>query len=150
MVFQGANLLDARTAAGNVVYPLRLSGMDRAKARARVDEMLRLVGLADRGTSFPSQLSGGQRQRVAIARAMADTPSVLLCDEPTSALDTETTEQILELLQRSCRETGCTVAIVTHNSAFTQIADRVIHVREGRAAQIETNNMPMDARLVEW
>ena len=132
MVFQGANLLDARTAAGNVVYPLRLSGMDRAKARARVDEMLRLVGLADRGTSFPSQLSGGQRQRVAIARAMADTPSVLLCDEPTSALDTETTEQILELLRDVRDRYGVTVLIITHEmNVVRRICDSVTLLEAG-------------------
>ncbi len=133
MVFQGANLLDARTAAGNVVYPLRISGMDRGEARARVDEMLRLVGLSDRGTSYPAQLSGGQRQRVAIARAMADNPSVLLCDEPTSALDTETTEQILSLLRDVRDRYGVTVVIITHEmNVVRRICDSVTLLEHGR------------------
>ena len=99
---------------------------------------------------FPAQLSGGEQQRVAIARALAKNPKLLLCDEPTGALDYVTGKQILGLLQRTCRERGRTVAIVTHNSAFTQIADRVIHVREGRAERIETNEHPLDAAEVEW
>ncbi len=132
MVFQGANLLDSRTAAGNIVYPLRLSGLSREAARTRVSEMLSLVGLADRARSFPSQLSGGQRQRVGIARAMADSPSVLLCDEPTSALDTETTEQILQLLE-SVRETyGVTVLIITHEmNVVRRICDSVTLLDHG-------------------
>ena len=84
MVFQGANLLDARTARENIAIPLRLAGMPSSKRTRRVSELLDLVGLSDRGTSYPSELSGGQRQRVGIARALADNPSVLLCDEPTS------------------------------------------------------------------
>ena len=114
MVFQGGNLLDQRTAAGNIAYPLRIAGQGKALTRSRVTEMLELVGLGDRARAFPSELSGGQRQRVGIARAMADRPSVLLCDEPTSALDTQTTDQILSLL-RDVRDTyGVTVLIITH------------------------------------
>ncbi|MGO1591630.1 MAG: methionine ABC transporter ATP-binding protein [Ancrocorticia sp.] len=114
MVFQGGNLLDQRTAAGNIAYPLRIAGQGKSLTRTRVTEMLELVGLADRARAFPSELSGGQRQRVGIARAMADRPSVLLCDEPTSALDSETTDQILDLL-RDVRDTyGVTVLIITH------------------------------------
>lgn len=133
MVFQGANLLDARTAAGNIAYPLRLAGMDKEKTRARVSEMLSLVGIADRASSFPSQLSGGQRQRVGIARAMADSPSVLLCDEPTSALDTETTDQILQLL-KDVRDTyGVTVLIITHEMGVVRkICDAVTLLDHGR------------------
>ena len=100
--------------------------------------------------NFPAQLSGGEQQRVAIARALAKNPKLLLCDEPTGALDYNTGKQILKLLQDTCKSSGRTVAIVTHNSAFTQIADRVIHVREGRAARIEVNESPMDAMGVEW
>jgi D-methionine transport system ATP-binding protein len=132
MVFQGANLLDSRTAAGNIAYPLRLAKTDKEEARRRVAEMLRLVGLADRARSFPSQLSGGQRQRVGIARAMADSPSVLLCDEPTSALDTETTDQILRLL-KSVRDTyGVTVLIITHEMGVVRkICDSVTLLDHG-------------------
>ena len=98
----------------------------------------------------PSQLSGGERQRVAIACALAKNPKLLLCDEPTGALDYETGKQILSLLQRTCRESGHTVAIVTHNSTFTQIADSVIVVREGRAKRVLVNARSLDASLVEW
>ncbi len=133
MVFQGANLLDQRTAAGNIVYPLRLAGMSKAEARKRVSEMLTLVGIGDRSASFPSELSGGQRQRVGIARAMADSPSVLLCDEPTSALDSETTDQILTLL-RNVRDTyGVTVLIITHEmDVVRKVCDSVTMLDHGR------------------
>ena len=132
MVFQGGNLLDQRTAAGNIAYPLRLSGMGKAQTRERVAEMLTLVGIGDRSSSFPSQLSGGQRQRVGIARAMADRPAVLLCDEPTSALDTETTDQILGLL-RDVRDTyGVTVLIITHEmDVVRKVCDSVTMLDHG-------------------
>ena len=99
MVFQHANLLDSRTTAQNIAYPLALAGVAKGERHETVAEMLDLVGLADRGGSYPSQLSGGQKQRVGIARALADQPAVLLCDEPTSALDPETTRSILELIR---------------------------------------------------
>ena len=113
MVFQAANLLDARTAADNIGYPLKLAGVSAAKRRERVEELLELVGLEGRGDSYPSQLSGGQRQRVGIARALADNPAVLLCDEPTSALDTESTAQILSLLRHVRDVAGVTVVVIT-------------------------------------
>ena len=121
MVFQGANLLDARTAAGNIAYPLRLAGLGSAETRERVAEMLDLVGIGDRSRSFPSQLSGGQKQRVGI------------CDEPTSALDTETTDQILDLL-RNVRDTyGVTVLIITHEmNVVRKICDSVTLLDHGR------------------
>ncbi len=144
-VFQFYNLVQNLTALENVELASQICNDPLPAAEA-----LELVGLAHRVDNFPAQLSGGEQQRVAIARALAKNPKLLLCDEPTGALDYRTGKQILELLQRSSRETGCTVVIVTHNSAFTQIADRVIHVREGRAARVETNDAPMDARLVEW
>ncbi|MDD7384219.1 MAG: ATP-binding cassette domain-containing protein [Actinomycetaceae bacterium] len=126
MVFQGANLLDSRTAAGNIAFPLHLAKMSHEHIRSRVKEMLHLVGLDDRAQSYPSQLSGGQKQRVGIARAMADQPSVLLCDEPTSALDSETTTQILELLRSVRDQYGVTVLIITHEmSVVRRICDSV-------------------------
>ena len=97
MVFQHVNLLDARTAAENIAYPMRIAGVPAAERRARVQELLDLVGLGNRGGAYPSQLSGGQKQRIGIARALATDPDVLLCDEPTSALDAATTRQILEI-----------------------------------------------------
>ena len=144
-VFQFYNLVQNLTALENVELASQICN-DPLPA----DVTLEQVGLADRMDNFPAQLSGGEQQRVAIARALAKNPKLLLCDEPTGALDYKTGKQILKLLQDTCIETGRTVAIVTHNLAFTQIADRVIHVREGRADLIETNEHPADAMTVEW
>ncbi|MCD4548930.1 MULTISPECIES: methionine ABC transporter ATP-binding protein [unclassified Schaalia] len=136
MVFQAANLLEARTAAANVGYPLKLAGVSRQETERRVEELLSLVGLAGRGDSYPSQLSGGQRQRVGIARALADTPAVLLCDEPTSALDSESTRQILSLLRHVRDVAGVTVLIITHEmSVVREICDSVTLLGHGRVIQ---------------
>ena len=136
MVFQAANLLDARTAAENIGYPLKLAGVPKDKRNQRVDELLELVGLSGRGSSYPSQLSGGQRQRVGIARALADEPAVLLCDEPTSALDTESTAQILALLRRVRDVAGVTVVIITHEMAVVrEICDSVTLLGHGQVLQ---------------
>ena len=136
MVFQAANLLDARTAAENIGYPLKLAGVPKAKRNQRVDELLELVGLSGRGSSYPSQLSGGQRQRVGIARALADEPAVLLCDEPTSALGTESTAQILALLRRVRDVAGVTVVIITHEMAVVrEICDSVTLLGHGQVLQ---------------
>ena len=144
-VFQFYNLVQNLTALENVELASQIC-QDPLPAAEVLDQ----VGLAGRMDNFPAQLSGGEQQRVAIARALAKNPKLLLCDEPTGALDYRTGKQILRLLQDSSRESGRTVAIVTHNLAFTQIADRVIHVREGRAQLIETNARPADALDVEW
>lgn len=144
-IFQFYNLVQNLTALENVELASQICA-DPLPA----DKTLEQVGLAQRMDNFPAQLSGGEQQRVAIARALAKNPKLLLCDEPTGALDYKTGKQILKLLQDTCRSTGRTVAIVTHNLAFTQIADRVIHVREGRADSIETNEHPADALTVEW
>lgn len=156
MVFQGGNLLDQRTAAGNIAYPLRIAGQGKALTRTRVTEMLDLVGLGDRARSFPSELSGGQRQRVGIARAMADRPSVLLCDEPTSALDSQTTDQILSLL-RDVRDTyGVTVLIITHEMEVVRkvctdvtLLDHGSISATGKVSEIMQNvNSPLARRIV--
>ena len=112
--------------------------------------VLRQVGLGHRLDNFPAQLSGGEQQRVAIARALAKNPKLLLCDEPTGALDYHTGKAILKLLQDTCYDTGKTVVLITHNSAFTAIADRVIHIREGRVAGVEVNDAPASAETLEW
>ena len=139
MVFQAANLLDARTAAENIGYPLKLAGVPAGKRRERVDELLELVGLAGRGDAYPSQLSGGQRQRVGIARALADEPAVLLCDEPTSALDTESTAQILALLRQIRDVSGVTVVVITHEmSVVREICDSVTLLGHGQVLQTGT------------
>ena len=108
------------------------------------------VGLRDRALNFPSQLSGGEQQRVAIARALAKNPKLLLCDEPTGALDYVTGKQILKLLQDSARQTGMTVIIITHNSALTGMADRVIRVRSGTVAEQRKNEHVVPVEQIEW
>lgn len=139
MVFQSANLLDARTAAGNIGYPLKLAGTPKETINSRVNELLDLVGLHGRGDSYPSQLSGGQRQRVGIARALADTPAVLLCDEPTSALDSESTRQILDLIREIRDVAGVTVLVITHEMAVVrEICDSVTLLGHGRVIQSGT------------
>ena len=144
-VFQFYNLVQNLTALENVELASQICA-----SPLPADEVLAQVGLAGRKDNFPAQLSGGEQQRVAIARALAKNPKLVLADEPTGALDYQTGKQILGLLQETCRTGGRTVAIVTHNLAFTQIADRVIHVREGRADRIERNMSPADASVVEW
>lgn len=117
MVFQHFHLLSSRTVLGNVTFPLEVQGVDRARRRARALELLDVVGLADRADDYPSRLSGGQKQRVGIARALSGSPRVLLCDEATSALDSQTSEQILGLLQKVNRSLGVTVVLITHEMA---------------------------------
>ena len=144
-VFQFYNLVQNLTALENVELASQIckDPLDAATVLAQ-------VGLSHRLDNFPAQLSGGEQQRVAIARALAKNPKLLLCDEPTGALDYQTGKAILRLLQTMCTETGKTVVLITHNSAFTAIADRVIHVREGKAASIETNAHPLSAETLEW
>lgn len=135
MVFQHVNLLENRTAAKNVAYPLEIAGVPAEQRKARVAELLTLVGLGDRGGSYPAQLSGGQKQRVGIARALANDPDVLLCDEPTSALDPTTTTEILGLLQDLRDRLGVTIIIITHEmSVVKQICDHVAVLEAGRIA----------------
>lgn len=150
MIFQHFNLLASRTVFGNVALPLELDNTPKDEIKRRVAELLDLVGLGDKHDSYPANLSGGQKQRVAIARALAKNPKLLLCDEPTGALDYRTGKAILKLLQDTCFDTGKTVVLITHNSAFTAIADRVIHIREGRVAGVEVNEAPVSAEAIEW
>ena len=108
------------------------------------------MGLADKADAYPCQLSGGQQQRVAIARALAKNPKLLLCDEPTGALDYVTGKQILKLLQDTCRQKGVTVVVITHNSAITPMADRVIHIKNGTVESMQCNEHPTSVELIEW
>ena len=151
MVFQHANLLEQRTAAQNIAYPLALAGVRKGQRHDRVARMLTLVGLDGRGSSYPAQLSGGQQQRVGIARALADEPAVLLCDEPTSALDPETTRSILDLIRDVRDRLGVTVVIITHEmSVVRRICDSVSLLEAGRIVQsgpIEDVVSDVDSRL---
>ena len=144
-VFQFYNLIPNMTALENVEIAARLSrsGLD-------CGQVLADVGLAERARNFPAQLSGGEQQRVAIARALAKNPKLLLCDEPTGALDYVTGKQILQLLQDTARATGMTVVIITHNSALTDMADRVIALRSGRVDAVRTNPAPRPVSEIEW
>ena len=144
-VFQFYNLVQNLTALENVELASQICRNPLPPA-----DVLTQVGLAHRMDNFPAQLSGGEQQRVAIARAIAKNPKLLLCDEPTGALDYKTGKAILKLLQDTCRETGRTVVLITHNSAFCAIADRVIHVKEGKVERMELNAHPQAAETVEW
>ena len=136
MVFQHANLMDSRTAAGNVAHPLELVRTPKDRAQAKVAELLKLVGLEGLENAYPSQLSGGQRQRVGIARALAADPDVLLCDEPTSALDPATTDEILDLIQDLTRRLQLTVLIITHEmNVVKRVCDSVSLLSKGRIVE---------------
>ena len=144
-VFQFYNLVGNLTALENVelANQICMAPLDAA-------QVLDDVGLGERMKNFPSQLSGGEQQRVAIARALAKNPKLLLCDEPTGALDYQTGKAILKLLQDIGRKTGMTVIIITHNSALTAMADRVIKVRSGTVVSVKKNENPTDVAEIEW
>ena len=144
-VFQFYNLVPNLTALENVELAAQIckNPMDAA-------EVLRSVGLEARMSNFPAQLSGGEQQRVAIARALAKNPKLLLCDEPTGALDYNTGKSILKLLQLMSRKNGMTVIIITHNSALTAMADRVIQVKNGTVTSQEVNDQPVPVEEIEW
>jgi len=144
-VFQFYNLIPNLTALENVEIATQLS-----KHPLAPEHVLAQVGLRDRMDSFPAQLSGGEQQRVSIARALAKNPRLLLCDEPTGALDYETGKQILQLLQDTCRQTGTTVVIISHNMAFEPIADRVIRMRSGQVYDVTVNPNPISVAQLEW
>ena len=144
-VFQFYNLMQNLTALENVELAMQIckDPMDPA-------EVLCEVGLEDRMGNFPAQLSGGEQQRVAIARALAKNPKLMLCDEPTGALDYVTGKAILKLLQDMCRQRGMTVVVITHNSALTPMADRIIHIRSGKVSSMEINENPIPVEDIEW
>lgn len=144
-VFQFYNLVQNLTALENVELASEI-----CKAPLSAKETLCQVGLEDRMKNFPAQLSGGEQQRVAIARALAKNPKILLCDEPTGALDYNTGKNILKLLQDTCHQTGRTVIVITHNQAITAMADRVIHIKNGRVDGIELNEHPTPVERIEW
>ena len=144
-VFQFYNLIPNLTALENVEIAAQLSkdSLDPAT-------VLEQVGLGERGKNFPAQLSGGEQQRVAIARALAKNPKLLLCDEPTGALDYQTGKAILKLLQDTCRSSGMTVVIITHNKALCAMADRVVHIKSGTVQSVEKNERVVPVEDIEW
>ena len=144
-VFQFYNLVQNLTARENVELASEI-------CKDSLDPVgtLEGVGLKERMNNFPAQLSGGEQQRVAIARALAKNPKLILCDEPTGALDYNTGKAVLKLLQDACRAQGKTVLIITHNGALTQIADRVIRVKNGAVVDMTVNDAPMSVERIEW
>ncbi len=144
-VFQFYNLIQNLTALENVSLAAQI-----CKEPMDAKEALVKVGLKDRLDNFPAQLSGGEQQRVAIARALAKNPKLLLCDEPTGALDYNTGKAILKLLQDTAHETGMTVVIITHNTAITPMADRIIRVKNGTVSSVELNENKVPVENIEW
>lgn len=144
-VFQFYNLVPNLTALENVELALQIC-KNPLDAAAVLEE----VGLGQRMKNFPAQLSGGEQQRVSIARALAKNPKLLLCDEPTGALDYQTGKAILKLLQDMCREKGMTVIVITHNSALTPMADRVIKIKNGKVSRMILNEHPVPVEEIEW
>lgn len=144
-VFQFYNLVQNLTTLENIELTNQI-----CKDTLSAQEVLTSVGLKDRMNNFPSQLSGGEQQRVAIARALAKKPKLLLCDEPTGALDSKTGQKVLEVLQKTCKEYGMTVVIITHNSAIAGIANRVIKMKNGTVEEIIINDHPLSIKEINW
>ncbi len=144
-VFQFYNLIQNLTAVENVELAAQI-----CRDPLNAADVLEKVGLGDRMKNFPAQLSGGEQQRVAIARALAKNPKLLLCDEPTGALDYNTGKSVLKLLQDTCRSTGMTVVVITHNQALSAMADRIITVKSGVVSDIRINDCIKDVDEIEW
>ncbi len=144
-VFQFYNLISNLTSLENVEMATQI-----VEDAFSPKETLKMVGLDHRIDNFPSQLSGGEQQRVAIARALAKNPKILLCDEPTGALDYKTGKQILKLLHDTCRKTGTTVIVITHNAAIAPMADKIIHLKDAKVQSVEKNASPKAIEDIEW
>ena len=150
IVFQDFRLLNDRNVYENVAFAQRVIQMPTKLMRKNVPNALAEVGLAGKYKAKTKQLSGGEQQRVSIARALAKNPKLLLCDEPTGALDYQTGKAILKLLQDMCRERGMTVIVITHNSALTPMADRVIKIKNGKVSRMTMNDHPTPIEEIEW
>lgn len=144
-VFQFYNLVQNLTALENVELATQI-----CRNPLNAADVLKQMGLSERMKNFPAQLSGGEQQRVAIARALAKNPKLLLCDEPTGALDYNTGKSVLKLLQDTCRKTGMTVVVITHNSALSAMADRIITVKSGKVSDMRLNDSITDVDDIEW
>lgn len=150
VIFQDFRLIEKKTVYDNLAFVMRAVGAPQKEIRKRIPYVLHLVGLEEKANSYPTELSGGEQQRVAIARALAKNPKILLCDEPTGALDYNTGKAVLQLLQDTCRKTGRTVIVITHNSALTAMADRVIRIKSGKAISNDVNKHPTPVEEIEW
>ena len=150
VVFQDFRLLKDRNIYENIAFAQRVTETSPRIIKKKVPAALSLVGLAQKYKSFPKELSGGEQQRVAIARALAKNPKLLLCDEPTGALDYNTGKSVLKLLQDTCRNTGTTVIVITHNQALTAMADRVITVKSGTVEKVVLNDNIKNVEDLEW
>ena len=150
IIFQDFRLIEKKTVYENLEFVMRAVGMPMKEIKNRIAYVLLLVGLEQKAESYPNELSGGEQQRVSIARALAKNPKLLLCDEPTGALDYNTGKSILKLLQNMCREKGMTVIIITHNQALAPMADRLIHIKNGQVARMESNENPTSIDEIEW
>lgn len=150
VIFQDYRLLPDKTVYENVAFAMQVIEAPRRLIQRSVNSVLDVVGLREKYKAFPSQLSGGEQQRVSIARALAKNPQIILCDEPTGALDYVTGKSVLKLLQTTCRETGKTVIIITHNGAIKKMADRVISIRSGKVEGCECNPEPVSVDEIEW
>lgn len=144
-VFQFYNLVGNLTALENVELACQICS-DSLDPKTILEQ----VGLTERLNNFPAQLSGGEQQRVAIARAIAKNPKLLLCDEPTGALDSMTGQRIIQLLQKTCKEMGTTTVLITHNAVLANIADQVIHIKNGTVQDIIRNESPKKAEEIVW
>lgn len=150
IVFQDFKLLPKLTVYENVAFALEMLGLPNDEIRQKTLKALELVGLKNKVKNYPDQLSGGEQQRVAIARAICKNPKLLLCDEPTGALDYKTGKQILKLLQDTCRNEKMTVIIITHNSAISPMADKIIKFKNGAVSDIIINKTPKNIADIEW
>ncbi len=149
-VFQDYNLLDTLTIEENIILAMTLHQKGKKQIQKECDHILRLLGISEVRGMFPYQVSGGQKQRCACARALVNHPQLILADEPTGALDYNTGKAILKLLQDTCRERGMTVILITHNSAITPMADRVIKMKNGKVDSMTENPNPVSVETIEW
>lgn len=150
IVFQDYRLLPKLTVFENVAFAMEVLGAPKNETRTKTLKAIEMVGLKNKVHNYPDQLSGGEQQRVAIARAIAKNPKLLLCDEPTGALDYLTGKAILALLREMCDKYKMTVIVITHNSALAPMADRVIHLKNGKVDQMFLNEHPQPIQEIEW
>ena len=149
-VFQDFSLLDTFSLEDNILLPLVLQGKSRGEMKSRLVPLADRLGISDLLKKYPYEVSGGQKQRAAVARALITRPQVLFADEPTGALDYNTGKAVLKLLQDTCRNSGVTVIVITHNQAITAMADRIITVRSGTVVSEEKNTKIIPVEQIEW